>query len=75
ILNKIKYYISTKVKLMLYNALVLPHINYCLLAWGYEHQRITKLQKKIVRLITGSKYNAHTEPLFKSIKILKIEHI
>ena len=42
------------------------------LAWGYENERLTKLQKKSVRIITLSKYNAHTEPLFKKLKLLKL---
>ena len=31
--------------------------------------------KKAVRILSASKYNAHTEPLFKNLKLLKIEHI
>ena len=27
------------------------------------------------RILSASKYNAHTEPLFKNLKLLKIEHI
>ena len=57
---------------MLYNALLLPHINYCLLTWGYQCKRINILQKRAVRLITLSKYNSHTAPLFKKLKLLTI---
>ena len=32
---------------------------------------ILKIQKKAVRSITLSKYNAHTEPIFKTLKITK----
>jgi hypothetical protein len=31
--------------------------------------------KKAVRSITGSKYNAHTDPIFKSLNILKVADI
>ena len=34
--------------------------------------RIFKLQKKVVRTFTNSKFNAHTEPLFKEHNLLKI---
>ncbi len=34
-----------------------------------------KLQKKIVRITSLSKYNAHTEPIFKSLKLLKLTDI
>ena len=34
-----------------------------------------KLQKRAIRIITDSKYNSHTEPLLKSLNILKINDI
>ena len=36
---------------------------------------IIKLQKKAIRLVTESKYNAHTEPLFERTKSLKFKDI
>ena len=72
ILNKLKNILPENIKLVLYNSLILPHINYGILSWGYKYDRIFKLQKKAVRIITLSKYNAHTEPLFKYLKVLKI---
>ena len=60
---------------LLYNTLLLPHINYCILSWGYKCDRITKIQKRAIRLINLSKYNAHTEPIFKQFKLLKVNHI
>ncbi len=52
----------------LWNSLILSHINYGILAWEHESNRILKLQKKAVRIISVSKYNSHTEPLFKELK-------
>ena len=60
---------------MIYNSLALPHINYGLLLWGQNQGRIFKLQKWAMRAITCSKYNAHTEPIFAKLKLLKIEDI
>ena len=34
-----------------------------------------KLQKKVVRLICKTRYNAHTDPLFKQLNLLKIQDI
>ena len=53
---------------------ILP-INYGILTWGYEPESILKLQKKAVRIITLAKYNAHTEPIFKKLSILKIQFV
>jgi hypothetical protein len=59
----------------LYNSLILPHINYGLLAWGHNSDRVFKLQKRAVRNITNSKYNAHCDPIFKSLKLLTVKDI
>ncbi len=75
ILNKLKYFLPIKVKTIIYNSLILSHITFGILAWGYKCDRITKLQKRAVRIISISKYNSHTEPLFKELKLLKVEDI
>ena len=33
--------------------------------------KIIKLQRKAIHMIRLSKYNAHTEPIFRSLKFLK----
>ena len=65
ILNRLKYILPLNIKLLIYNSLILSHLHYGILAWGYEHEKITKLQKKCLRILTLSDYKAHTEPLFK----------
>ena len=37
-----------------------------------KYKKESKLQKATVRIISGSKYNAHTEPLFKNLQILPL---
>ena len=75
ILNKIKNILPLSAKVKIYNSIILSHINYGILVWGYKHSEILKLQKKAVRIITCSKYNSHTEPLFKTLRTLKINDI
>ena len=53
---------------------MLPHLNYGITLWGFKCERILKLQKA-ARILSAGKYNAHTEPLYKNLKLLKIEHI
>ena len=59
---------------MLYNTLILPHLNYCMLIWANSSNlnmdRIFKLQKKAIRIISHSNYIAHTMPIFSCLKIL-----
>ena len=47
ILNKLKRFLPQHILLTIYNSMFLPLINYCNLAWGYNHQRIFKIQKKV----------------------------
>ena len=60
---------------MIYNTLILSHLNYGILCWGHSCDRILKLQKKAVRIIKLKSHIAHTEPLFKDLKLLRIDHI
>ena len=73
VLNRLKYVLPLDIKVLLYNTLILSHINYCIMIWGYQRHRITSIQKKVMRIITLNRYNSHTEPLFKNLKLLKIE--
>ena len=61
---------------MIYMSLVYSHINYCILVWGSAEkvhlERIFKLQKKAVRIITKSHYLEHTAPLFKSLQLINV---
>ena len=55
VLNNRKYILPERIKLLLYNTLLLPHINYCLMTWGYHGQRIYKIQETSIHTITLSK--------------------
>ncbi len=74
VLNRLtKHFLPEKIRIMLYDSLI-----HCLLAWVYEHSRIYKLQKKAIRVISVSKYNAHTEytePILKKLKLIIVEDI
>ena len=61
------------VLITIYKTLILPHLNYGILLWGFNSDQLFKLQKRLVRIIKLKKYNAHTDPLFKDLKILKIK--
>ena len=59
----------------LYNTLILSYFNYCILAWGAtisEGNPLHVLQKKALRLISNSNYIAHTEPICKNLRLLKL---
>ena len=71
ILNKLKNYLPLQIKINMYHSMISSHINYGILVWGNNISRIEKLQKKALRTITCSTYTSHTEPLLKSLTLLK----
>ena len=75
ILNKLKRILPIDAKLKIYNSIILSHINYGILLWGFKSSSLKTIQKKVIRTITCSKYNAHTDPLFKKLGLLKVEDI
>ena len=75
ILSRVKRYLPKRILITLYNSLILPHLQYSILAWGSKNNRLVKLQKRALRIISNSKYNAHTDPLFKAFHLLKLEDI
>jgi hypothetical protein len=75
VLNKLKYTLPGHVLLIIYNSLILPHLNYGALIWESNINRLVILQKKALRAITKSKYNAHTSSMFKNLNTLKCQDI
>ena len=75
ILNKLKRYLPSHILKTLYCSLIQSHLNYAILAWGYQCGRLEKNQKRLLRIITNSKYNAHTDPLFKQLELLKLSDL
>jgi hypothetical protein len=62
--------------LTLYNSLIKPYFTYCITSWGNTTKgnmnKLYILQKKILRILTKSEFYAHTEPLYKKLKIMNI---
>ncbi|MEO1211654.1 MAG: reverse transcriptase family protein [Cyanobacteria bacterium J06638_20] len=75
IMGKIKKIMPINTMRILYFALVNPHLDYGILNWGHSANRLVTSQKKAIRIISKSKYNAHSEPLFKKLNILRVTDI
>ena len=75
IINKLKYQLPQTTLLTIYNSLILPHLNYCLLAWGHDSKRIHTLLKKAIRIINKSHFFSHTDPIFRKLNVLKIDDL
>ena len=46
IMNRIKNFVPAHVLRIIYNSLILPHLQYSILAWGFYADRLFKLQKR-----------------------------
>ena len=72
VLSRLKNYLPLFILSTMYFSMVHSHLNYGLFAWGFDSNRIIKLQKRCVRIITRSTYNAHTQSLMKQLNILSV---
>ena len=75
IMNRIKKSLPQQILNLMYTSLILPHIYFCITAWGFKCNWIFRLQKKALRIISKSKFNSHIEPLFRQLSLLNVEHI
>jgi len=75
IMNRLKRLLPKHALLNIYNALILSYLNYGLINWGHKADRLLKLQKRAVRIITNSPYNAHSNNLFKQLNLLKVRDL
>ena len=79
ILRKVKYLLKSSTLLTLYNSLFLPYMMYCCEVWGKAVNvcinKIVVLQKKVIRIVNKCKWDEHTSPIFKRLKLLKFKDI
>ena len=79
IMHKPRFFLSTHSLRTLYNSMILPYLYYCNLAWGGTYksnlQRIVILQKRALRIVNNSTYDANTGPIFKKLETLKLHDI
>ena len=75
IMYRLKDIYPKNILLTVYNSLIVQHFNYCILTWGSKivnGHKIHIFQKKAVRIITDSDYIAHSEPICKELRLLKV---
>ena len=79
IISKLRLYLPKETLITLYNAIVMPHLMYCNVAWGNTYKthidKLIVLQKKAVRYITNSNYRSPSLPLFIQLHILPFEKL
>ena len=75
VMNRLKRYLLLSAMKFMYDSLILSHLQFGITNWGFEWDRISKLQKHALWIMTNSRYNAHTEPPFKQLHLLKVKDI
>ena len=75
IMYKLKFILPQNIFNNIYNSLIIPHINHCIILWGSENNRVSKLQKRAVQIICKESGLSHTDPVFKELNFLKINDI
>ena len=79
IISRCSFFLPKSSLRMLYYSLIYPYFYYCNIVWASTYKtnlrRLVILQKRIIRIINKSHFNAHTDPIFKDLGILKFNDI
>ena len=78
IFSKLRYYINVDTLIMHYLSLIYPFtygIQVCGVTYPTYQKSVATLQKRVVRIMTFSDPRSHSEPLLKSLRLLKFSDI
>ena len=76
LLSRLRHFFPKRILKIIYNSLILSILNYGILCWGFGScERIKILQKKAIRNVNHSPYNAHTLPICKQLNVLLFDDL
>lgn len=79
IISRVRFKLTRAAAILLYDTLVLPHLNYCTIIWGSCCQTVLNkcitLQRKVIRLCWGLPRDFSSVLLFKTTNKLSINDI
>lgn len=79
IIKKASNTLERNTLITLYYSIVFPYICYCHMVWAKASSttmdRLFKLQKRLVRIICNEEHLAHTDPLFRACRIIKLNDL
>ena len=71
VLKRVQPFISKEIAIQIYNALIIPHFDYCRPVWdclsGYLRDKLQKLQNRAVRIITKSPFDTSSDHLLSTL--------
>ena len=79
IFYKIRHFVPCEILKTLYYSLFYSFVSYGIAVWGFTYkfhiQKLSLLQKKIIRVMAFKKQTEHSNPIFSKLELLKIEDI
>ena len=70
-LKRVRPFISKETAIQIYNALIIPHFDYCSPVWdclsGYLSEKLQKLQNRAARVITKSPFDTSSNHLLSTL--------
>ena len=71
VLKRVRPFISKETAIQIYNALIMPHFDYCSPVWdclsGYLSDKLQNLQNRVARVITKSPFDASSNHLLSTL--------
>lgn len=78
ILSRVSF-LPQNIKLLIYNSLFHSTLTYAFLVWGnttaVNLTKLHRLQKKAIRIVSASPYDAHTGPIFDELGLLPVHKL
>ena len=78
ILKRVSHFIPFDTRVNMYNALVMPYINYCSAVWGNINKgladKLQKMQNRVARILTFSNYEVGLSVLLDELGWERLEY-
>ena len=75
-LKRVRPFISKETAIQIYNALIMPHFDYCSPVWdclsGYLSDKLQKLQNRAARIITKSRFDTSSDHLLSTLDWVRL---
>lgn len=79
ILRRVSHFVQLDTKVKMYNALVMPYLNYCGAVWGNINKglanKLQKLQYRAARILTFSNYDIRSSVLLDELGWERLEYV
>ena len=70
-IRRMKAFVPQSTLISVYNAIILPHFDYCSLVWdignAYSLEKLQKMQSRAARVITGKSYDVRSKDILQEL--------